>query len=235
MSNTWNIFRKEWKHYLISINAYVVIVAFLLITGWFFSHDLFLNKQATLRSFFGVVPLLMIIFIPAISMRVFAEEKKQGTLELLLTMPLKDWEIVLGKFLASAAFLALLLGLTFIHPITLLFLGTVDMGPMIGGYLGLFFTGLALLSIGIFASSVTQSQVIAYIVSLFIGFVLYLLGQVVPFLPETFQSLAYTLGFSSHFESIAKGILDSRDLLYYGSLVGFFLFLTTISLEARKK
>jgi len=215
--------------------AYIIIIAFLLVNGWFFGSNLFLVNQSTLRPYFATVPLLLIFFVPAFSMRLLAEEKKQGTLELMVTMPISDIEIVLGKFLGAVIFYAATLALTLFYPITVASLGDLDWGPVIGGYLGIFLTGASLVAIGLFASSLTNNQIIAFIISFVIGFGLFLIGKMLAFSSGGLLRLLDFIGFDTHFNNISKGIIDSRDLLYYASLIFLMLFLTLQNLLNRKK
>ena len=235
MRTIWAISKKELRHYFNSPMAYIIIIAFLLVNGWFFGSNLFLVNQSTLRPYFATVPLLLIFFVPAFSMRLLAEEKKQGTLELMVTMPISDIEIVLGKFLGAVIFYAATLALTLFYPITVASLGDLDWGPVIGGYLGIFLTGASLVAIGLFASSLTNNQIIAFIISFVIGFGLFLIGKMLAFSSGGLLRLLDFIGFDTHFNNISKGIIDSRDLLYYASLIFLMLFLTLQNLLNRKK
>lgn len=235
MNNILIIIRKELKHYFNAPMAYVIMIAFLLINGWFFSSGFFINNQATLRSYFNMAPLIMIFFIPAFAMRLIAEEKKQGTIELMVTLPITDIQIVLGKFIGALAFFGITLLSTLVFALTAANLGDLDWGPVLGGYTGLFLMGGVLISIGIFCSSLTSNQIVAFIISFLGGFALFLLGKVLSYMPLGLVNLIDFLGFDSHFTNISKGIIDTRDLLYYFSLIFLMLFLTWQSLLNRKK
>lgn len=235
MRNIFIITKKELRHYFNAPMAYVIIISFLLINGWFFGSNLFINNQATLRGYFSIVPLIMIFFIPAFAMRLLAEEKKQGTIELLVTMPITDIEIILGKFLGAISFWAITLAMTLIYPLTVANLGDLDLGPVIGGYLGLFLMGAGLIAIGLFTSSLTSNQIVSFVISFLIGFAFFLIGKMLAYAPLGLVSLLDFLGFDSHFDNISKGIIDTRDLLYYFSLIFLALFLTLQSLLNRKK
>lgn len=164
LANTWTFTTKELKSFFNSPVAYVILTLFLLIAGWFFASGLFLINQADLRDLFStVVPLAYLFFIPAITMRVLAEEKKTGTLELLVTLPVRDSEIVLGKYFAALLLLASALFLTFAYPLTLAMLGDPDGGAILGGYLGLLLMGGSYMAIGVFTSGLTQNQIVAFI------------------------------------------------------------------------
>jgi ABC-2 type transport system permease protein len=232
--NIFTIFRREIRSYFNSPVAYVVIVVFLAITGWFFSSNMFLINVASMRIVFELVPMVFLFFIPAITMRLLAEEKKSGTLELLTTKPVRDVEIVLGKFLAAWVLLAAALAPTFIYFLTLLALGPIDIGPVFAGYLGLFLMGGVYIAIGIFASSVTENQIVAFILSFLIVLALFLMDKVLMYVPEVFASTMEFLAIDYHFSSIARGVIDSRNIIYFGSLLGFALVLATVSLERRK-
>ncbi len=236
MKNTGTIFRKEFRSYFSSPVAYIVIITFLGVTNWLFFRTFFIMNQATMRPFFSVLPWVFLFLAPAVTMRCWAEEKKLGTMEILMTLPVRDWEITLGKFLACFVFLVITIALTFPLPLSVLFLGNPDTGPIWGGYIGAFLLGGAYLSIGMFASSLTENQIIAFIVAIIICFGLLIVGEnfVLLSLPSSVVPLLSFLGLGSHFESIGKGVIDSRDITYYLSVIGFFLFLNQMSIESRK-
>jgi len=234
LSNVGPIYRQEIRSYFQSPVAYVVIVVFLAIVGWFFTSDLFLINVASLRIVFELVPLVFLFFVPAITMRLLAEEKKSGTLELLATRPVRDVEIVLGKFFAAWTLLAAALAPTLIYLITLSALGSPDPGPVITGYLGLLLMGGVYIAIGIFASSITENQIVAFIVSLLIILALFMADKVLVFVPPAVASTLEFISIDYHFENIARGVIDSRNLIYFGSVLGFALLLATTSLERRK-
>ncbi|OGQ07600.1 MAG: ABC transporter [Deltaproteobacteria bacterium RIFCSPLOWO2_12_FULL_40_28] len=236
MKNIFTITKKEFLETFFSPLAYVFLVVFVVLVYWFFFSDLFLLNQASLRGVFNWVPLIFLVFLPAITMGKWSEEKKSGTLEILLTLPVKDFEIVLGKFLSSFLFLLVALFLTTPLVGLVALLGDLDGGAIWGGYLGLIFLGAASLAIGLFISSLTESAIIAFIISFLILFGLLLIGEsvVLSFLPKLFASFLSSLSLSQHFQSIARGVIDSRDVLYYLSLAGYFLFLNVLSLESRK-
>ncbi len=234
VQNILPIYRREIRSYFNSPVAYVVIVVFLAIIGWFFTNNLFLMNVASMRIVFELVPLVFLFFVPAVTMRLLAEEKKSGTLELLTTKPVRDAEIVLGKFLAAWALLAAALVPTVLYLITLLSLGSIDMGPVVAGYLGLLLMGGVYIAIGIFASSLTENQIVAFIISFLIVLALFLMDKVLMYIPEGLASTIEFLGIDYHFSNIARGVIDSRDIIYFASLLGFSLLLATVSLERRK-
>jgi ABC-2 type transport system permease protein len=228
------IFRRELRSYFNSPVAYVVIVVFLAIVGWFFSSNLFLMNVASMRVVFELVPLVFLFFIPAITMRLLAEEQKTGTLELLTTRPVRDSEIVLGKFLAAWVLVAITLLPTVLYVIVLASLGPLDVGPVLSGYIGLLLMAAAYIGIGLLASSLTENQIVAFIVSFLIILALFLLNKVLMYVPEGLASTFEFLGIDYHFSNIARGVIDSRNLIYFASLIGFSLLLATVSLERRK-
>lgn len=218
--------KKELQHFFHSPVAFVILVGYLTLAAWFFTTDFLRQQQVTMRYFFDTSNYLLLFFIPSFTMRSLAEEKKQGTNELLLTYPIEEWQLIAGKFLGLLAFLGIVLLGTLPFPITLEIVGDLDWGPVIGGYLGLFLMGSVLLSLGLWASSLTSNQIIAFIVALSFGFILYMIGQYAYAFPGFLEEFAQYLGFSTHFANISKGIIDLRDILYYLSWTAFSLFLT---------
>ena len=232
--NILPIYRRELRSYFHSPVAYVVIVVFLAIVGWFFTNTLFLANVASVGTVFEVVPWIFIGFVPAITMRLLAEEKKSGTIELLTTKPIRDVEIVLGKFFAAWTLLAAALAPTLLYVITIGALGDVDLGPILAGYLGLLLMGGVYIGIGLFASGLTENQIVAFIVTLVIVLALFLIDKMLVFMPEALATTLEFLSIDYHFSSIARGVIDSRDVIYFGSVMGFSLMLATASLERRK-
>lgn len=235
-TNIFAIYKRELRAYFNSPVAYVVIVVFLAIIGWFFSSNLFLSNVASMYVIFDsfLVKILFMVFAPAITMRLIAEEKKSGTLELLTTKPLRDVEIVLGKFLAAWTLLATTLLPTLIYFFTILSLGDLDIGPVFTGYLGLILLGGVYIAIGVLASSLTENQIIAFIVGFLIVIAFFMLDKMVMYAPENFSSTLEFLSTDYHYSSIARGVIDSRNMIYFASVIGFTLLLTTVSLERRK-
>ncbi len=236
MQNILAIFKKEFKAYFLSPIAYVFITVYLMVTNFLFFQSFFIINQAEMRSYFGLLPWIFLFFIPAITMRSWAEEKKGKTLELLLTWPITDVEVVIGKFLASFAFLTIVILLSITVPITIAVLGNPDPGPIIGGYIGAILMGAAYLGIGLWVSSLTENQIVAFIVGVVVTFVLFIIGN--PFVtmvaPNALVPVLNYLGLGNHFESIGRGVIDTRDVVYYLSVIGFFLFLNVRSIESRK-
>ena len=234
LPNVFPIYKRELRSYFNSPVAYVVIVVFLAVLGWFFTNNLFLMNVASLRIVFDLVPLIFLFFIPAITMRLIAEEKKAGTLELLTTKPVRDVEIVLGKFLAAWTLLAAALLPTLFYLVTIVALGKVDLGPIISGYVGLMLMGGVYIAIGLLASSLTENQIVAFILSFLIVFVFFILDKILMYVPDALASTLEFLSMDYHFSNIARGVIDTRNLIYFGTLLGFSLFLSTVSLERRK-
>lgn len=233
-SNIKTIYSKELKSYFNSPIAYIVIIVFLAIVGYFFTSSLFSNNMATLRGMFDMVPFVFLFFIPAITMRSFSEEKKQGTIELLLTKPVKEYELVIGKFLAAFVLMVITLLPTLIYVAAVLFMGETDKGALIGGYVGLILMGAIYIGVGIFASSLTENQVIAFIVSFVAVFALFMMGKVLQQISPGLVSTVEFLSADYHYSNISRGVIDTRDLFYYFSLIFLTVFLTKTSIESRK-
>jgi ABC-2 type transport system permease protein len=234
MSATLAITKRELRHYFNSPVAYIVVTVFMLLAGYLFWNTVFIERQAEMRGYFGLMPMLFTFIIPAITMRLLAEEKGSGTLELLITMPIRDWEVVVGKFLAAVGLLAALLLLTLVYAFTLAAIGPVDKGPAYGGFFGLLLMGSAYAAIGVMASSLTRNQIVAFILAFAISFGLYLFGRVVQIVPPAMQPVVAFLSIDNHFEAISRGVIDSRDVFYYLSIIAVSLVVATVSLESRK-
>jgi ABC-2 type transport system permease protein len=234
MSPALVISKREIRTYFNSPVAYIVITVFTLVFGFFFFNNLFVEKQADMRAFFSLAPLMFCFFAPAVTMRLLAEEKGSGTIELLITMPVRDWEVVLGKFLAAMALLCTTLGLTLAFAITVAKLGPLDKGPAVAGYVGLLLMGGSYIAIGVMASSFARNQVVALIIAFGICFALFLFGKVLPFVPDNLKPIVSFLSTDTHFENVARGVIDSRDVIYYLSVVVVTLLIATTSLASRK-
>jgi ABC-2 type transport system permease protein len=228
------IFKKEFKSYFVSPIAYIVIGVFLLVTGWFFFTPFFLFNQANLRNFFALLPIVFSFVVPAVTMRLFSEELSGGSYEILLTMPVTILDIVLGKFLASVVFVAAMLMPTVAYPITVSFLGQLDWGPVVGGYMGAVLLGGAFSAIGLFASSLTRNQIIAFIAGMAICFGLTLIDKMLFFLPQSLLGILGYLGADFHFQNISKGIVDSRDILYFFSVCFVGLYGTHLAMQEKR-
>jgi ABC-2 type transport system permease protein len=218
MRQVVHIFRKEFSAYFVSPIAYIVIAIFLLVTGWFFFATFFLFNQASLRAFYVLLPIVFAFVIPAITMRLISEEINVGSDEILLTMPVTIRDVILGKFLASVALVGAMMIPTIAYPLTVSFMGQLDWGPVVGGYVGAVFLGAAFSAVGLFASALTRNQIIAFIIGLAVCFTLTLIDKMLYFLPQSLLGVFAYLGADFHFQNIAKGIIDSRDILYFVSI-----------------
>ena len=218
MRQVVHIFRKEFSAYFVSPIAYIVMAIFLLVTGWFFFATFFLANQANLRTFYILLPIVFAFIIPAITMRLISEEINVGSDEILLTMPVTFRDVILGKFFASVALIVAMLIPTVAYPLTVSLMGQLDWGPVVGGYVGAVFLGAAFSAIGLFASALTRNQIIAFIIGLAICFTLTLIDKMLYFLPRSLLGVFAYLGADFHFQNIAKGIIDSRDILYFVSI-----------------
>ena len=223
MKKVWNIAVKELKNYFVSPVAYIVIAVFLVASGWFFFSTFFIYNQASMRKFFEILPYILALVIPAITMGLFSEEKNAGTIETLKTLPYTDLEIVSGKFLGSFLFTVIMLIPTVTYSFWIAYLGDVDTGAVLGGYVGALLLSALFVSIGIFASSLTKNQVISFIISALIGYFLILIKTFLVLVPEKAVSFFRILSVTYHFDNFAKGIVDSKDIVYFVSLSVLFL------------
>lgn len=242
MANVLVIFRREFQGYFATPIAYVFMAVFVALAGVFTMYigGFFIRAQADLSAFFGFHPWLYLFLIPALAMRLWAEERRAGTIELLLTLPVTTTQAVLGKFLAAWLFTAVALALTFPVWITVNYLGDPDNGVILAGYLGSLLMAGAYLAIGSCISAFTRNQVIAFVVSAAVCLLFVLSGYPVvldvfaawapPFLVETVASFS----FLGHFEDIVKGVIDLRDFVYFASLIALWLFLNVLALEVNK-
>ena len=236
------VFRRELKSYFLTPVAYVFIVIFLIVANWFgFGFGgLYERGQADLLPFFTFHPWLFLFLVPALSMRLWAEERRSGSIELLLTLPIEPWQAVAGKFLAAWAFTALAILLTFPIWITVNFLGNPDNGVILASYLGSILTAGGFLAVGNFVSAMTKNQVIAFVVGVLICFLLLVAGYgpVVEafsgWAPQTLVDGIASLSFLTHFESISKGVVDLRDIFYFGILIAASLYATTLILGIKQ-
>lgn len=237
MKSVWIITRRELGSFFDSLIAYVMLLLFLGFSGlftWLVGSDIFLVGQASLRSFFGIAYWTLFFFAPALTMRLLAEEKRSGTLELLLTKAVSDRQVVMGKFLSTLILVAIALAFTLPYVITVANIGNLDNGGVICGYLGLFLMSAVYLSIGLFASSITTNQIVAFLIALFIGIFFHIIFNI---LASTFHGffgeVFHYLSLSVHFESISRGVMDTKDIIYFISLIFMGLFFAEISLSRR--
>ena len=235
------ILKRELKSYFYSPIAYVFSVIFIILNAGIYMFHFFFFGTVDMRAFFSTLPLVLgLVFIPAISMRLWSEEIKLGTIELLLTLPMRTEEIVLGKFLASFLFYLFALSGTLAIPILLLFLGRPDFGPIIGGYFGAILLGAFFLSVGIFISSFFSDQIVSLIItSLACGFLVLAGWQYVPmiidgWIPGLGSFLDNYISVSRHFSDIERGVIDMKSIVYFLSFTALFLYLNAKVLERRK-
>lgn len=236
MKNTsvWTLAKKELVTLLNAPTTYVIAVVFLLMTGWFFTGPLFLNNQSSLESFLGPLPLIFTFIVPALTMRAFSEEYRAGTIEYLSTLPLHDWEIVLAKYLAAMGLLGTLLAFTLAYPLVLFLIGRPDPGQIVGGYIALLGLGSLFSAIGLWASSLTRNQVVSLIIGFFVCFAFFVLNYLANLFPEWLGSFVQAWSVEYHFSALARGVMDSRDLLYWASGTFFFLAASLSSVHARR-
>ena len=229
------LFKKELMSYFNSPIAYIFIGVFLIVGNWLFFNSFFLIGQASLRNYFIILPWIFLFLSPAITMRLWSEEKKSGTIEFLLTLPITDWQVVLAKFFGALTFLFITLLLSITLPITAATLGNLDLGPVIGSYLGALFLGGSYLALGLFISGLTKNQIIAFVLGLAACFGAFIVGAdfVLASAPQFVAPVMKFLGLGSHFYNIAKGVIDTKDIIYYLSFIFLFLWLNVRVIERR--
>lgn len=240
MSNLAVIFRREFAAYFNSPIAYIFIIVFLVLTCGLFMTPFFLAGQADMRDFFGNLPLFLIFFIPALTMRLWAEDKRAGTFELLMTLPMRSSEVMLGKYLAALAFYLIALAGTLPVPIMINLLGNPDGGAIFSGYLGAVLLGALYMSVGIFTSGLLRDQISAFILGMLACFILFLMG--IPAVAATVDGwfvglgsfLQNAFGLMPHYQSLQRGVLELGDLAYFLGLSAVFLVLNALWLEGRK-
>jgi ABC-2 type transport system permease protein len=237
MHSIWIIAKRELNSFFDSLIAYIILILFLGFSGfftWLYGSDIFLVDQATLQSFFNIAFWSLFFFIPAITMRLIAEEKKTGTIELLLTKGVSDREVILGKFLSALILVTLALVCTIPYLVTVYNIGKLDIGQALSGYAGLLLMSGVYISIGLYASSITSNQIVAFLTALSIGLFFHIIFDVLSEnLPGIAADIAAGLSLSNHFESISRGVVDTRDLIYFLSVIVVGLFLSELSLTKR--
>jgi ABC-2 type transport system permease protein len=237
MNKIWIIAKRELRSFFDSLMAYVMIVLFLGFSGfftWLFGSDVFFVNQASLQSFFGISFWTLFFFIPAVTMGLLADERKSGTIELLVTKPVSDWQIIAGKFLAAFLLICITLALTLPYYFTVASIGKIDHGAVWMGYLGLLFMSASYISIGMFASSLTNNQIVAFLIALFIGIFFHLIfGLAGSSSGGWLAGIFSYLSLSNHYESMARGVIDSKDILYFLSIIFLGLVGTELSLSRR--
>jgi ABC-2 type transport system permease protein len=239
MNPSLSIARREFRTFFASPIAYIVLGGFLLLSGWLYFSTLFLAGQASLRGFFALAPLLFMVLVPAVTMRSIAEERKTGTLELLLTMPLEDWQVVLGKFIAALSMVGVGLVWTLPYAFTVSSLtapnSTFDWGPVLGGYLGLMLLASSFIALGLWGSALSKNQIVGFIVGLVLCFAFWFVDKFAVILPDWLGRIFEYASVDYHFGNIARGVIDTRDLLFYLSLTLAGLLLTTRSLSIARQ
>ncbi len=235
MSKTITLIKKELNSYFISPLGYIVVSVFLVISGWLFIQTFFIAAQASMREFFGLLPIIFMFFLPAVTMAAWAEEKRSGTIEVLTTFPVSSVQLVLAKFVSSFIFLAIMLFLTVIIPYMVSSIGTPDSGVIFAGYVGSLLLGAAYLAVGLWVSSITKNQIVSFILAVVIIFGFYIVGDsfILGSLPLGIASIGKFISFSAHFNSILRGVISLADVFYYLSVVAFFLFLNAREISLR--
>jgi len=234
MNHILTIGGRQFRSYFNGPVAYIVICIVLLTLGFFFWNTFFLFGRASAREMFRWLGLILVFALPALTMGLLAEEKRTGTIELLITMPVTEAQVILGKFLGVLGLFAVLLVLTLAYPISVSTLGNLDWGPVWSGYLGLFLQGAAVLAIGLMASSWTDNQLIALFVALTLSVFFWVLDKFLALLPTNAASALEWLSFDYHFQSMARGVVDLRDVLFFFSVTAFALALAFRALESRR-
>jgi len=241
MNGFWAVFKRELKGYFATPVAYVFLIIFLFFSGYLtFRNQFFEIRQADMRTFFSNIPLLFMFMVPSVAMRLWSEERKTGSVELLLTLPITVGQAVAGKFAAAWFFLGIALALTFPMPLTVCYLGDPDVGLILTGYLGSFLMAGGFLAIGSFFSALSKNQVISFILSVVACGILVYVGMpttldfLSSYLPKGLVSAIEGMSFQSHFNSLSRGVLGVADLVYFGGVIFGFLWACTIFLEERK-
>jgi len=235
MHNILTIFKKELNAFFSSPMAYIFLVVFALINGYFFNIQFFLINESDMRVLFNIIPMVYLFFIPAVSMGLISREKGIGTIEIISTLPINERDIVIGKYLAG--FTLILIGLlaTLIHYVNLCYVGSdIDHGAVFTGYIGLALLGGVYTAIGLFSSSLTENQVIAFIIGIAIVLVFFMMDKLLFFFPASLTGVFQYLSTDFHLSNMSRGVLDTRNIIYFGSIIGFFLTITTRVLESRK-
>lgn len=234
LAKTWYVFRREMAAYFLSPVAYVVMAVYLLICGYFFSVSLIATQAAEVRGVLGNMGITFLFMAPVLTMRLLAEERRQGTDELLLTSPLSVGEIVAGKYLAAAAMFAVTLLITGLYPGIVAIYGDPDIGPILTGYLGLFLLGSAFLAVGVFASSVTDNQMVAGVIGFGILLLLWVFSWAGDSLANEIGRVLSAVSILSRFDDFRRGILDLANVIFYLSYIAGFLFLAVRMVERRR-
>jgi gliding motility-associated transport system permease protein len=234
MKNVWAVATRELRSYFLSPMAYLVIAFFLFGAGLLFGLIVESSREASLRGLISNVSVLFLFVVPMISMRLLAEEQRTGTIELLLTNPVQEWQIVVGKFLASILLVLVMVGLTLLYPLFLFVFGNPDRGPILTGYVGVILQAAAFLAVGLWASSLTENQIIAAVLAFIFLLVLWLSDNLGQSLGGTVGSIVSYTSVINHFQDFPQGVINTKDVIYYLSMVAAGLVLSTLSLQSRR-
>jgi ABC-2 type transport system permease protein len=238
MKEIWIITRRELSSFFNSLMAYILLIAFLGFSGfftWISGADIFIVGQANLQTFFGIAYWTLFFFIPALTMGLLSEETRSGTIELLLTKPISDWQVILGKFMAALVLICIALAFTLPFYITVATLGPLDHGTVWSGYLGLILMSATYVGIGLFASSLSRNQIVAFLIALLIGIFFHVIfGQLAAGMSGFLGGLFSYLNLFTHFESVSRGVIDTKDLIYFLSLIALSLILAESRLTSRR-
>lgn len=234
MTNVPTVFQREINAYFLSPVAYVVIVVFLVVSGYFFQQALSITNEASLRYSLAISQFILSILTPVITMRLLAEENKTGTIETLMTAPVTDFEVVFGKFLAAWGLYCVMLAPTIIYIVFLSWVGNPDIGPIISSYIGLILMGAMFVSIGLLVSSLTKNQIVAAVIGIVSLMILWVVGYYVAGGEGWFSEVLKYIGTFGHWDAFTKGLVDTRDVVYYVSLTALFIFVTVRVVESRK-
>lgn len=228
------VFRKELRLYFNTPVAFIATIIFLIFVGWFFTSNLFVSNAATLRTMFDITPFAFLFFIPALTMKLFSEELKSGTYDLMISKPVSLNHILWGKFLATLTVVGAFLVPTWLYALTISSLSSLDWGPIFGGYFGLILFASVFISIGIFASTLTENQIVAFIIGFILSFLFYIIDKISIYFPGLLGGLLQYLSVDFHYDSISRGVIDTKDLVYVLSMVLVFNFLSRLTLAKRK-
>ncbi len=235
MRNLLVIAGKELRSYFVSPVAYVIVAFWLVAIGFFFWRSVDITSEASLRNTFGVVTILLLLISPALTMRLLAEELRTGTLELLLTAPVRDWSVVIGKFLGALGLYLAMMGLTLFYPLLLVLLGgDPDWGPIWSGYFGLVLLGMAFLAVGLFASSLTSNQMVSAVIAFVILLILFVIGQIAGGVAQGLSDFLTQFSLSDRYDPFERGIIDLKDVVFYLTFTAVVLFLTVQVVEGRR-
>lgn len=234
MSNLFTIIKKELRSYFFSPIAYVVFTMYLVLAGYFFTVILLFTKEASLSGALYNIVITLLFIIPLITMRLFAEERKQGTLEVLLTKPVRDFEVVLGKFFAATILFLAMLATSLAYVGILFKYGNPDLGPILTGYLAIILVGMSFIALGVFASTLTENQIIAAVISFSLILLMWVLNWMSGQLGTSSEGLIPYLSLSKHFDDFMQGVIDLKAVAYYLSFIIFWIFVAFKSIEVRK-